>query len=75
MNLAKLGYVVGAFLFILLIQAGLFSMAMMLLGAAVLWGAWRIWCFVAEAREREARQWQVDETLLVPKKKPSRPSR
>lgn len=67
MHLAKIALFFGAIATLLLVQRGHFTLALLLVGAGMLWGAWRIWRVIVESREREARQWQSDFTLQLPR--------
>ncbi|QNM96248.1 hypothetical protein [Chitinimonas koreensis] len=69
MPLSKIAYVAGTALFLVLLMAGQYRLALALIVAGVAWSAWRIRQYIVEAREREARQWNQE--FAPPSRKPS----
>lgn len=68
--IAKLGYVVGAALFVLFLKDGHIGLAFAVLLAAMFAGLWAIWRHIQAAREREAAQWQMDVTIPMKLRRP-----
>lgn len=75
MNLTRIIYFFGALLLVLLLQSRHTMLALLLVLAGMVWGFLRIRAILLEAREREARQWQVDETLILPRTKNTKVSK
>lgn len=77
MPLSKIAYIAGTALFLVLLVAGHYRLALALIAAGVAWSAWRIRQYLVEAREREARQWNQDfaSSARKPARQPGRPPR
>lgn len=68
--LAKAAYIVGTVLFVVLLKGGHFGLASALIGFGIGAGLLAIWRYLRAAREREARQWQMDMTIPMKLRRP-----
>ncbi|WP_269533580.1 hypothetical protein [Chitinimonas sp. BJYL2] len=67
-------YVLALILFFYFVATSRMTPALLVLGGIFVLGIWQIRRMLAEAREREARQWENSDVTIVMPRKPEQPA-